>query len=82
MFDVVLLLSVTKWVHLNSGDEGMTRLFAHIHSLLAPGGYLVLEPQPMSNYVQAVKKNRDLRAMYKTIMIQPPFTAELVAGGV
>ncbi|KAH8651244.1 Bicoid-interacting protein 3-domain-containing protein [Xylariales sp. PMI_506] len=80
-FDVVLLLSVTKWVHLNSGDAGMLALFAHIYDILNDGGHLVVEPQPMSNYVRAVKKNKQLRDIYKTIKIQPPFADELRAQG-
>lgn len=76
-FDVALLLSVTKWVHLNNGDAGMLKLFAHIHSILNEGGYLVVEPQPMTNYAKASQKNKELREMYKTIKIQPPFDDEL-----
>ncbi|KAJ0413985.1 Bicoid-interacting protein 3-domain-containing protein [Aspergillus carlsbadensis] len=80
-FDVVLLLSVTKWVHLNNGDGGMLALFARVRSLLNEGGYLVIEPQPMSNYARASKRNKELREMYKTIRIQPPFDEELEAEG-
>jgi 7SK snRNA methylphosphate capping enzyme len=80
-FDVVLLLSVTKWVHLNNGDAGMLALFAHIHSILNDGGHLVVEPQPLSNYARASKKNKELRETYKTIKIRPPFEPELIAQG-
>ncbi|KAJ6111788.1 hypothetical protein N7523_007849 [Penicillium sp. IBT 18751x] len=80
-FDVVLLLSVTKWVHLNNGDSGMLKLFAHIQSILNEGGYLVVEPQPMSNYARASKRNKELRETYKTIQIRPPFDNELKALG-
>lgn len=80
-FDVVLLLSVTKWVHLNSGDDGMLALFKHIRSILNEGGYLVVEPQPMSNYARASKRNKELRETYKNIRIKPPFDEELKAQG-
>lgn len=80
-FDVVLLLSVTKWIHLNSGDAGLLALFAHIHSILNDGGHLVVEPQPMSNYARAAKKNKELRETYKSIIIRPPFEDELRAQG-
>jgi 7SK snRNA methylphosphate capping enzyme len=43
-------LSVTKWVQLNWGDDGIRRLFARIHALLRPGGRLVLEPQAYATY--------------------------------
>lgn len=49
-YDTVLCLSVTKWVHLNWGDEGLICLFAKIWQILRPGGILLLEPQPWKSY--------------------------------
>ncbi|GAA5831151.1 hypothetical protein JCM11251_007773, partial [Rhodosporidiobolus azoricus] len=37
-FDIVSLFSVTKWLHLHNGDEGMDRLFRSLYSLLPVGG--------------------------------------------
>lgn len=55
-FDVIMCLSVTKWVHLNGGDEAVRRLFRKVAALLAPGGIFVLEAQPWSSY----RKYREL----------------------
>ncbi|KAJ0090452.1 hypothetical protein Patl1_13300 [Pistacia atlantica] len=51
---VLLPLSVTKWIHLNWGDDGLITLFTKIWRLLHPGGIFVLEPQPWRSY----EKNR------------------------
>ncbi|GAA5924364.1 uncharacterized protein JCM15063_005613 [Sporobolomyces koalae] len=80
-FDVVLLFSVTKWLHLHHGDEGMLRLFSSLHSFLPEGGVVVIEPQERENYARAVKKNKDLRPVFKTIEHWPPFESEMTAAG-
>ena len=53
--DTVMCLSVTKWVHLHTGDEGLAALFRKVFDVLAPGGYFILEPQPWKSYRQAVR---------------------------
>ncbi|KAF9662559.1 hypothetical protein SADUNF_Sadunf18G0066800 [Salix dunnii] len=73
-----LLLSVTKWIHLNWGDDGLITLFSKIWRLLHPGGILVLEPQPWQSY----EKNRrvsEITAMnYRTIMFRPESFREIL----
>lgn len=54
--DTIMCLSVTKWVHLNQGDEGLKRLFVKVKESLVPGGWFVLEPQPWRSYQQARRK--------------------------
>jgi hypothetical protein len=47
-----------RWVHLNSGDAGLRRLFRKLRDTLSPGGLLVLEPQPWRSYKSAVRKKQ------------------------
>ncbi|KAG8048119.1 hypothetical protein GUJ93_ZPchr0008g14090 [Zizania palustris] len=40
-YDTIVCLSVTKWIHLNWGDDGIITLFTKIWRLLRPGGILL-----------------------------------------
>ncbi|KAL9998540.1 putative RNA methyltransferase bin3, bin3-type S-adenosyl-L-methionine binding protein [Helianthus debilis subsp. tardiflorus] len=56
-------LSVSKWIHLNWGDEGLITLFSKVWRLLKPGGIFILEPQPWKSYVS----NRQVSEVYSSI---------------
>ena len=45
--------SITKWIHLNEGDDGLTQFFQRVYEVLRPGGALVLEPQEWDSYAKA-----------------------------
>ena len=45
--------SVSKWIHLNEGDEGLKTFFRRVHDVLRPGGVFILEPQPWESYRKA-----------------------------
>lgn len=61
-YHTILCLSVTKWIHLNWGDDGLITLFVKAWKLLKPGGILILEPQPWNSYY----KNRHVSEVAKT----------------
>lgn len=70
-YDTIICLSVTKWVHLNWGDEGVITLFTKIWKLLQPGGILVLEPQPWRSYESNRHTSETTAATYRNIMFPP-----------
>lgn len=70
-YDTIVCLSVTKWVHLNWGDEGLISLFAKIWRLLEPGGILVLEPQPWESYYKNRLTTETTQMNYNRICFRP-----------
>ncbi|KAJ4460219.1 putative 7SK snRNA methylphosphate capping enzyme [Paratrimastix pyriformis] len=70
-YDTVMCLSVTKWVHLNYGDEGVKALFRRVDEVLKPGGIFILEPQPWRSYKRKCRLTPALRATHAAIRLFP-----------
>ncbi|PPQ89128.1 hypothetical protein CVT25_006500 [Psilocybe cyanescens] len=70
-YNVVVAFSISKWIHLNEGDEGLKRFFRRVHAVLMPGGSFVLEPQPWESYAKAKRMNQKLKENGKELMIRP-----------
>ncbi|KAH7470853.1 hypothetical protein PRIC1_003323 [Phytophthora ramorum] len=70
-YDFITCFSVTKWIHLFHGDEGIKKVFAKIYELLAPGGRLIFEPQPWKSYHKRKFTSEVTAANYPKIELRP-----------
>uniref|UniRef100_A0AAY5KIR9 RNA methyltransferase n=1 Tax=Esox lucius TaxID=8010 RepID=A0AAY5KIR9_ESOLU len=71
VYDVILCLGVTKWVHLHEGDGGVVRMFWRMYRHLRPGGMLLPEPQPWISYCHSKKSTEMTYRNYQDIRLRP-----------
>lgn len=72
-YDVILALSVIKWIHLEHGDQGLVKFFRKCSSSLSSGGYLVVELQDWSSYEKAIRSHTapHFRESFQTLKLRP-----------
>ncbi|KAI0722239.1 Bin3-domain-containing protein [Cerioporus squamosus] len=70
-YDVVVAFSISKWIHLNGGDEGLLRFFRRVHDVLRPGGTFILEPQEWETYAKAKRMGPRLKENAKNLKLRP-----------
>jgi hypothetical protein len=75
-YDTMMAFSVTKWIHLNFGDQGLKRFFKRIYRALFPGGRFILEPQPWSSY--RLKRRMTVRKCFCHIGVFHPAVFVLI----
>ncbi|KDR72624.1 hypothetical protein GALMADRAFT_142926 [Galerina marginata CBS 339.88] len=70
-YDVVVGFSISKWIHLNQGDDGLKAFFRRVYDVLKPGGTFVLEPQSWDSYAKARRGNQKLKENAQKLDIRP-----------
>ncbi|VDP31951.1 unnamed protein product [Soboliphyme baturini] len=79
-YDTVIAFSITKWIHLNFGDDGLKRFFKRIYRHLTPGGLFLLEPQPFSSYKRRKKLTPIIKQNFHNLHFKTTeFTAFLLS---
>ncbi|KAI5641452.1 bicoid-interacting protein 3 (Bin3) domain-containing protein [Phthorimaea operculella] len=76
-FDVTFCFSVTMWIHLNNGDEGLKEFLRYIKDVSKT---IIIEPQPWNCYRNAqrrVKKSGSSFPFYETLKIRSNVDQEI-----
>ncbi|PCH41477.1 Bin3-domain-containing protein [Wolfiporia cocos MD-104 SS10] len=79
-YDVVVAFSVSKWIHLNGGDEGIMQFFRRVYSVLRPGGTFILEVQEWDTYAKARRMDPKLKETAKNLQLRPHDFEEILRG--
>lgn len=77
-YDVILALSVIKWIHLEHLDEGVETFFRKCATCLRSGGHLIIELQTWDSYEKAVRPNHSphFRENMKQLVYRPETSFE------
>nr|XP_002129700.1 7SK snRNA methylphosphate capping enzyme-like [Ciona intestinalis] len=70
-YDVIMCMSVTKWMHMNWGDEGLKKTFERFFKQLRAGGKLIIEPQEWKSYGKKKKLTERIYKNYNSIELKP-----------
>ncbi|KAK7695758.1 hypothetical protein QCA50_000395 [Cerrena zonata] len=70
-YDVVIAFSISKWIHLNGGDEGIRTFFKRVHKVLSLGGTFILEPQEWNTYAKAKRMDPRLKENAQNLKLKP-----------
>lgn len=69
-YNIITCMSVLKWIHINTGDDGIRAVFKKFCAEIKEGGYLIIEPQPWSSY-KPKKLTTEGKAAYKALKLRP-----------
>lgn len=74
-------LSLTKWIQIHHGDQGLLQLFDLFAQLIGPGGLLLLEPHgPASSFERTKDGPATVQFRPKTVRMTPDQFPALLAG--
>lgn len=71
LFDTIICLNTSKWIHLNYGDIGIKVLFNNVYQQLKKGGIFLFEPQNFDSYKKKIKLSKEIHANYNNIKFFP-----------
>ena|SRR3990167_1545876 len=54
-FDLSFVLSITMWIHLYNGDEGLNEFLQNLAKI---SKFIIIEPQPWKCYLSMRKRNK------------------------
>jgi len=70
-YDVVIAFSLSKWIHIHNGDEGLIKFFERVYTVLNPNGSFVLEPQSWESYAKAKRMDTVLKEKANNLKLRP-----------
>jgi 7SK snRNA methylphosphate capping enzyme len=70
-YDVIIAFSLSKWIHLNFGDEGIKRFFKRVYRQLKPCGRFIFEAQSTRGYRKRASMVPEMEQNYKRIQFWP-----------
>ncbi|KAG0262851.1 hypothetical protein BGZ95_003944 [Linnemannia exigua] len=70
-WDAIIGFSLTKWIHLHHGDEGLKKFFHKVYRNLTPGGVFLVEPQDYATYAKRSKITPEMKKTYGGLKFRP-----------
>ncbi|KAF8605741.1 Bin3-domain-containing protein [Ceratobasidium sp. AG-I] len=86
-YNVVIAFSVSKWIHVHGGDEGLKLFFTRVRDVLracatdTSPSIFILEAQPWAGYRSAMRKAgaRDTQELQSKVTINPDDFSDILA---
>lgn len=77
-YHAILCLSVTKWIHLVHGDEGLLKFFKIMYSLTKNKGIVILEYQTWKSYLKRKRTSTTTEDNFNNITIKPTMFEDIL----